>query len=119
MEFSHSGNGPNDVLVSSFGLMNRFTVLHLTIKSKNDKVGSAYTLSYSSGDRQVDLQDGLILDYTLDPNKETSFYYSSSTSSHIYLTVSLENSSDLSKLGVKMQYCEDAERAKTDDDCWK
>lgn len=61
----HPGNGPNDVLVSSFGLMNKFTSLHLTVRSANTKVGSSYTLSYSSGDRQVDLQDGLILDYTL------------------------------------------------------
>lgn len=64
-EFIHSGNGPNDVLVSSFGLMHKFTILHLTIKSANTKVGSSYTLSYSSGDRQVDLQDGLIVDYNL------------------------------------------------------
>lgn len=30
----------------------------------------------------------------------------------------MDSSSDLSKLDVKMEYCEDAAKAKTDSDCW-
>jgi len=41
----------------------------LSIKPTNDKVGISYTVSYSSGDRQTDLQDGLILDYNLQEDK--------------------------------------------------
>lgn len=59
----------NKVLISSFSLLNKFALLHLSIKSTDDQVSSSYTLSYSSGDRKVDLQDGLISDHTLSPNK--------------------------------------------------
>ena len=58
-----------DVLVSSFGLFNQFNILHLIVHSTNAKVASSYTVTYSSGARQVDLQDGLIVDYTLSPDK--------------------------------------------------
>ena len=116
---SQSGSEMGDVLVSSFGLFNKFNVLHLIVHSTNPKVGCSYTVTYSSGARQVDLQDGLIVDYTLSPDKETSFYYSTLNPGHAYLSISMESASDLSKLDVKMKHCDDAEKAKTDDDCWK
>lgn len=35
--------------MTSFGLSNTFSYLHLTIKAKNGKGATAYTLTYSSG----------------------------------------------------------------------
>ena len=108
-----------DVLLSSFGLLNKFNILHLIVHSANPKVACSYTVTYSSGARQVDLQDGLIVDYILSPEKETSFYYSTLSPGHAYLTISMENASDLSKLDVSMKHCDDAQKAKTDDECWQ
>ena len=31
----------------------------------------------------------------------------------------MESASDLSKLDINMKHCDDAEKAKTDDECWQ
>ncbi len=54
--------------MSSFGLSDTFSYLHLTIRAVN-KGATAYTITYSSGERETYLQDGLITDYILEPNK--------------------------------------------------
>lgn len=56
-------------LMTAFGLSDKFIQLHVTIKSTNKSKPSIYTISYSSGVREFDLQDGLITDYLLEPNK--------------------------------------------------
>lgn len=61
--------------MTSFGLSETFISLHLTIKALNNKGATAYTITYSSGERETYLQDGLITDYILEPNKETTFFY--------------------------------------------
>jgi len=55
--------------MTSFGLSETFSSLHLTIKALNNKGATAYTITYSSGERETYLQDGLITDYILEPNK--------------------------------------------------
>lgn len=55
--------------MTSFGLSETFSSLHLTIKALNNKGATAYTVTYSSGERETYLQDGLITDYILEPNK--------------------------------------------------
>lgn len=37
--------------MTSFGLSDTFTNLHLTIKSIESKISKAYTITYSSGER--------------------------------------------------------------------
>ncbi len=51
--------------MTSFGLSETFSSLHLTIKALNNKGSTAYTITYSSGERETYLQDGLITDYVL------------------------------------------------------
>ena len=80
---------PRSNALSEFSFLHRFIALHLTVKAGNSKIGTSYTVSYSSGARQVDLQDGLILDYNLEPDKPTSFYYSTSSPGHTFLTISM------------------------------
>lgn len=51
--------------MTSFSLSDTFSSLHLTIKALNGKGATAYTVTYSSGERETYLQDGLITDYVL------------------------------------------------------
>ncbi len=55
--------------MTAYGLSDTFNILHLTIKSTEKKGATAYTISYSSGERETYLQDGLITDYILEPAK--------------------------------------------------
>ena len=55
--------------MTSFGLSDTFMSLHLTIKALKGKGATAYTITYSSGERETYLQDGLITDYVLEPSK--------------------------------------------------
>ena len=67
----------------------------MTIVSTNLKLGSEYTISYSSGIRTLYLEDGLIFSYNLDPFVSNFFYYSIIENSNAYLTFSLENAKEL------------------------
>lgn len=66
---------PSDGLINPMALTEFMINYHVTIKSLNSSKAAAYTISYSSGKRELYLQDGLILDYILEPNKVSSFYY--------------------------------------------
>lgn len=55
--------------MSAFGLSDRFIEIHVSVKSSSTSKPSIYTITYSSGDREFELQDGLITDYVLEPNK--------------------------------------------------
>lgn len=50
--------------MTAFGLSDKFIELHIEVKSADGKP-SIYTISYSSGDAEFELQDGLITDYVL------------------------------------------------------
>ncbi len=94
--------------MTSFGLSDTFSYLHLTIKAANGKGATAYTVVYSSGERETYLQDGLITDYILEPSKETTFFYENSNAEgHGYLSISMENSANLHNLNLKMFYLVD------------
>lgn len=67
---------------------------------------SIYTITYSSGEREFDLQDGLITEYFLEEDKEHVFYYSSKNAGHAYLTISTEKASDLKDLEIALKFCE-------------
>lgn len=56
-------------------LSNDFQISHLSIVSSDSAKAASYTVTYSSGSRQINLQDGLIMNYALEPHKTTSFYY--------------------------------------------
>lgn len=92
-------------------------MLHIRVKSVDSNKQSIYSLSYSSGEIEFDLQDGLITKYQLDSNKESTFYYSSKHRGHAYLVISTEKSSYLTDLSVSLKYCEPKDNF-IDEDCW-
>jgi hypothetical protein len=51
--------------MSAFGLSDKFVQIHISVKSKDPAKPSIYTISYSSGALEFELQDGLITDYIL------------------------------------------------------
>lgn len=74
--------------MTGFALSGKFVAFHVTITPKSSSP-SIYTITYSSGEREFDLQDGLITDYNLESKKQAVFYYSSKFSGHAYLTISM------------------------------
>ena len=66
--------------MSSFGLSS-FVHLHLVVTAQNPKDKALYTITYSSGEALVYLQDGLISEYNLVTNKPTKFLYNNPTNS--------------------------------------
>jgi hypothetical protein len=87
--------------MTSFGLSS-FVHLHLIVTSQDPKQSAIYTITYSSGEVVVYLQDGLISEYSLVSKKPTKFLYQNPTNSEIYLHVTAPDAASLSKLGVKM-----------------
>lgn len=81
IHFVIKGKKPNEVnnsskaLINPLALSNDFQISHLSIASLNSSKAASYTVTYSSGSRQINLQDGLIMNYVLEPHKATSFYY--------------------------------------------
>lgn len=63
----------------------------------------AYSISYSSGDREIYLEDGLLVGYTLEPNKLSKFLYRNehpAIPNRGYITVSMNKSSTLFNLNL-------------------
>lgn len=87
--------------MTSFGLSS-FTHLHLVVSAQDPKQSAIYTITYSSGETVVYLQDGLISEYNLVAKKPTKFLYENPTDSQIYLHVTAPDAAALGKLGVKM-----------------
>ena len=104
--------------MTAFGEHDRFVAFHVTVNSKSESP-SIYTITYSSGERQFDLQDGLITDYALEPEKQAVFYYTTRYAGHAYLTISMEKSSYLKDLEVSLKYCDPKDGAMIDEDCWQ
>lgn len=52
-----------------------FVIYHINITSINVDKAASYTIGYSSGKTEFFLQDGLIVDYQLEPKQTHSFYY--------------------------------------------
>ena len=51
--------------MAAFGLSNTFIEYHVEITAKDPNIPTIYTISYSSGNRKIDLQDGLLSDFEL------------------------------------------------------
>lgn len=79
----------------------------MTIKSQNETQSAMYTITYSSGEPEIYLQDGLISQYAIIPNKSTKFLYKNPTLSKIYLHLSLNDAQILNKMQVKIRALED------------
>lgn len=94
--------------MTSFGLSS-FTHLHLIVASQNPKESAIYTITYSSGEAVLYLQDGLITEYNLIARKPTKFLYNNPTNSVIYLHISAPDPAALAKLAVKMYALDDPE----------
>jgi hypothetical protein len=89
-------------------LSNLIVIYHVTIKSIDTSKAISFTISYSSGKRELNLQDGLIVDYILEPNKPTMFYYFNEfTNNHIFYTLSMDNAALLNQLKIKTYYFDD------------
>ncbi len=54
----------SDNQLGSLGL-SHFVHLHITVESQDHAQQASYTITYSSGDTVVYLQDGLIMEYNL------------------------------------------------------
>ena len=102
--------------MSGFALSSKFVQYHVSVKSTSSSP-SIYTITYSSGEREFDLQDGLVASYTLPTDKQSVFYYSSRTSGHAYLSISMEKSSYVKDLDIVIKYC-DPKDGIIDEDCW-
>jgi len=72
----------------------------MTIKSKDSKAKALYTVTYSSGELDTYLQDGLVTQYVLIPNATSKFIYKNPRNSPIYLHLSTNDSQVLNKLKV-------------------
>jgi hypothetical protein len=79
-----------------------FNSIHMTIKSQNESVNALYSITYSSGEAEIFLQDGLISEYALMPNKSTKFLYKNPSLSKIYLHLTMADAAVLNKLKVKI-----------------
>jgi hypothetical protein len=79
-----------------------FNSLHLSVRLLNKTSSATYTVTYSSGDPEVFLQDGLITQYGILTNRTTKFLYKNPTLSKIYLHISLVDAVALNKLKVKI-----------------
>ena len=85
-----------DGMINPMALTESMMSYHVKIKSLNVSKAATYTISYSSGKRELYLQDGLILDYILEPNKiATFYYYNELASNHIFYTLSTDTAADL------------------------
>ena len=61
-----------------------------------------YTVTYSSGDPEIYLQDGLILTYGLMNNRTIKFLYKNPAFTKVYLHMSMSDAKVLNKLNIKM-----------------
>ena len=71
-----------------------------------------YTITYSSGQPEAYLQDGLVTTFFLMPKKSTKFLYKNPSLNRIYLTISAKTASALKQfhisiLSMSNQYDED------------
>ena len=108
---------PTNSYMSAFGLSDKFTVLHVEVKSNSPAKQTIYTLSYSSGELEFDLEDGLITEYELNGGKDTTFYYYKKHKGHLHLLVSMDNTKKLKDLTLSLKYCEPKDSI-IDEDCW-
>lgn len=53
------------IFYDAFAFSSTFRNLIVSVKSKDPKKSTAYSISYSSGERETYLEDGLTLSYTL------------------------------------------------------
>ena len=95
---------PSDNSAASFGAFeysNTFGSFHMTVGSRNPNATATFSISYSSGENQVRLQDGLITDIVLEPNLRYNFIYENErSSSHIYLILSAKEENVLSSISI-------------------
>lgn len=54
-----------EAIINSFTMSSTFSTFHLILNNKNVNKSSSYTITYSSGENKIFLQDGLITDITL------------------------------------------------------
>ena len=65
----------NESLANTFDLSSSFNNFFLNIISTDSENSCLYSITYSSGESQIYLQDGLITDITLVPNVSSNFRY--------------------------------------------
>lgn len=93
---------PREGLFNPLALSKAFVIYHINITSTNADKAASYSIGYSSGKREFLLQDGLIVDYQLEPKKPHSFYYCNGNSNeHVFYTLSTTNGSLLKDLKIK------------------
>jgi hypothetical protein len=72
----------------SYSLSTTFRYLQVKVSSKSGKLGTSYTITYSSGSREVYLEDGLMTGYTLEKDQQVTFFYNNPMKvEHALLTI--------------------------------
>jgi hypothetical protein len=61
--------------MNPLALSNSFKIYHITVKSDDPTKAGSYSIGYSSGKAEFYLQDGLIVDYQLEPKNPHTFSY--------------------------------------------
>lgn len=79
----------------------------MSIKSKDGST-SSYTITYSSGEPETFLKDGVVFSYQLEKDRKATFYYNN-PHPQTYLTISSANSSSLAKISISFFYSDDGE----------
>ena len=80
-----------------------FDSYHLVVKTQDPKATALYSITYSSGDHQTYLQDGLISTTAILPSKTAKMLYRNPSVSKIYLHLSAPTSEVLNKLQIKIR----------------
>ena len=83
----------------------QFAVFHISIQSKNKELASEYSISYTSGIREISLEDGFIIDFVFIPYIENTFYYSAEKEGHAFLTIGMEDVDEPAKFEMKLFFC--------------
>lgn len=86
-------------LLQPYALSN-FAQLHLIVEPENSKEPANYIVTYSTGEPTAYLEDGLITEYMLMPNKNSKFLYSPPSSERVYLYLSAADVQTLNNINT-------------------
>ena len=81
----------------------------MIVRSQDLSKAATYTISQSSGDEVLFLQDGLISQYKLTEHKPTKFIYTNPTRSPVYLHISAPDTSAFGKIKTEVYAMDDVE----------
>lgn len=89
-----------------FGLNSVFSTLHVNLI--DDKMNSFYTIQYTSGDRGLVMQDGLLSTVVIEPNHNiTLFFHNSVLEEEPIVIITGDTADELKDISIKISYTND------------